>query len=248
MDISQFFTAPKIMGMKKVLCIQPHPDDNEIGMGGIVSALAKKGCTIHYLTVTNGDLGLLDPSLTSETLATLRHEEAIAAGKKLGVSHFHFFDYNDGSLESIPTLAGQIAELIRDIQPEAIFCPDPWAPYEAHYDHVVTGKAASQAFISSALLSYPRGTKTKSWQASAIGFYFTNKPNTVIDITDTFEDKFQAMAEHKTQLNEQMLQLYRYYFQMRGEKLAKDQDFALGEGLKLLRVEHMHCFAEADEI
>jgi hypothetical protein len=35
---------------------------------------------------------------------------------------------------------------------------------------------------------------------------------------------------------------------MRGEKLAKDQDFALAEGLKVLRVEHLHCFAEAEEI
>jgi LmbE family N-acetylglucosaminyl deacetylase len=248
MDITQFFSAPDITTMNHVLCIQPHPDDNEIGMGGIIAALAKKGCTIEYLTVTNGDLGLTDPKLTYETLASLRKQETIAAGKKLGVSQFHFLDHGDGTLESIPSLAAEIAELIRTIQPEAIFCPDPWAPYEAHNDHIVTGKAASQAFISSGLLQYPRGTQTKPWQAQAIGFYFTNNVNTVIDISETFALKFEAIAEHKTQMNEQMLALYTYYFQMRGQKLASNHAFSLGEGLKVLRPEHLHCFVEANDI
>ena len=57
MDISSYFMPPEIRNAKKALCIQPHPDDIEIGMGGTVAALAKKGCSITYLTITNGDLG-----------------------------------------------------------------------------------------------------------------------------------------------------------------------------------------------
>lgn len=248
MDISNFFSPPDINNIKSALCIQPHPDDNEIGMGGIIASLARKGCKIHYLTITNGDLGLLDSRLTNEALASLRHDETIAAGKKLGVAKFHFFDYPDGSLESIPKLAGEIAELVREIKPEAIFCPDPWLQYEAHNDHIVTGKAAAQAFIGTSLIKYPRDTDTLPWQASAIGFYFTAKHNTVIDIRETFEDKFIAMAEHKTQLNEELINLYRFYFQMRGEKLAANETFSLGEGLKVLGPLQMHCFVEGSDI
>ncbi|WP_461205655.1 PIG-L deacetylase family protein [Clostridium sp. DL1XJH146] len=248
MDISKFFSPPDITNIKSALCIQPHPDDNEVGMGGIIASLVKKGCTIHYLTVTNGDLGLLDEAFTHESLATFRHDETIAAGKKLGVSEFHFLNYPDGSLESIPELAGKIAELIRTIKPEAIFCPDPWCTYEAHNDHIITGKAAAQAFINSSLIKYPRGTTTTPWQAGAIGYYFTAKPNTVIDITETFEDKFTALAEHKTQINDELLGLFKLYFQMRGEKLALNQPFSLGAGLKVLSPMHMHCFVEASEI
>lgn len=32
--ILSLFAPPKIDGVKKILCVQPHPDDNEIGMGG----------------------------------------------------------------------------------------------------------------------------------------------------------------------------------------------------------------------
>lgn len=248
MNISNFFSPPDINNIKSALCIQPHSDDNEIGMGGIIASLAKNGCVIHYLTVTDGALGLLDSTLTNEALAYLRHDEAIAAGKKLGATSFHFFNYPDGALESIPELAGKIAELIREIKPEAIFCPDPWCQYEAHNDHIVTGKAAAQAFIGTSLIKYPRGTETLPWQSSAIGFYFTSKPNTVIDVTETFEDKFTAMAEHKTQLNSELINLYRFYFQMRGEKLAANESFSIGEGLKVLGPLQMHCFTEACDI
>ena len=40
--ILSLFAPPKIDGVKKILCVQPHPDDNEIGMGGIISLLQKK--------------------------------------------------------------------------------------------------------------------------------------------------------------------------------------------------------------
>ena len=56
MDISAYFMPPEIRNAKKALCIQPHPDDIEIGMGGTAAALAARGCQLTYLTITNGDL------------------------------------------------------------------------------------------------------------------------------------------------------------------------------------------------
>ncbi len=248
MDVSTFFAPPDIMTAKRALCIQPHADDNEIGMGGTIAALAAKGCEIHYLTVTNGDLGAQGGPVEPAQLAAARREEAMAAGRALGAKEFHFFDLPDGSLDSVPALAGKIAELVRTIRPDVIFCPDPWARYEAHRDHVVTGQAAAQAFISTALARYPRETETAPWQCAAIGFYFTQEPNTVVDVTETFEKKFTAMALHKTQLNEELLGMYRMYFTMQGQRLAEGRGFALGEGLKVLGPLHLHCFVEAPQI
>ena len=248
MDVSAFFAPPDIMTARRVLCIQPHADDNEIGMGGTIAALAAKGCEIHYLTVTNGDLGAQGVPVEPARLAAARREEAMAAGRALGAKEFHFFDLPDGSLESVPALAGKIAGLVRTIRPDVIFCPDPWARYEAHRDHVVTGQAAAQAFISTALAQYPRGTETAPWQCAAIGFYFTQEPNTVVDVTETFEEKFAAMALHKTQLSQELLGMYRIYFTMQGQRLAEGRGFALGEGLKVLGPLHLHCFVEAPRI
>ena len=90
-----------------------------------MAALAAKGCEIHYLTVTNGDLGAQGGPIDPAELAVLRRQETVAAGEALGAKVFHFFDEPDGSLSDVPALAGKIAELVRTIQPDVMFCPDP---------------------------------------------------------------------------------------------------------------------------
>ena len=78
-DVGALLAPPDILQCRRVLCIQPHPDDNEIGMGGIIAKLADLGCEIHYLTVTNGDMGNLDPAATPEQTAAQRRKETVAA-------------------------------------------------------------------------------------------------------------------------------------------------------------------------
>ncbi len=247
-QIKGLFTPPNIMEGKKALCVQPHPNDNEVGMGGIVLTLAMAGCQVDYLTITDGSLGALSPELTGEALVAVRKEEIKAAGKLLGVTSYYDLNLEDGTLNDIPGLAGKIAEVIREGQYDMVFCPDPWLTYEAQWDHVVTGRAVAQAFISCSLVEYPKGTKTSPCAPFAIGFYFTNKPNTVIDITENFDNKFDAMAAHKSQMSAELLELYRMYFNMRGMKLAEDEEFLLGEGLRVMGPLHMHCFAEGENI
>ncbi len=244
--LQPLFAPPDIMGARKVLCIQPHADDNEIGMGGIVHALTSKGIQVDYLTVTDGALGAYVKECSGEVLVAVRKGEVEQAGAVLGVTNYHFFDAPDGTLNDIPALAGKIAELMRTEQYDFICCPDPWLLYESHQDHVVTGKAAAQAFISVNLLEYPAGTQTQAYTPVGIGFYFTSKPNTVVDISASFEKKFEAMAQHKSQLNDELLGLYRAYFAMKGEQLTGGQ--GIGEGLKLMSALHLHCFAEGETI
>ncbi|WP_249028898.1 PIG-L deacetylase family protein [Tannockella kyphosi] len=247
-QIQALFLPPDITKGKKALCIQPHPDDNEVGMGGIIKKLTLDGCQVDYLTMTDGSLGALSPELTGDKLAFVRNQEIKDSGAILGVSNYHNLGLVDGTLDNIPMLAGKIAEVIREGQYDMIFCPDPWLSYEAHYDHVVTGKATAQAFISCSLVEYPKGTNTLPCAPFAIGFYFTNNPNTVIDVTDTFDTKFEAMAAHRSQMPPQLLDLYRTYFSMRGMQLAADKEYSLGEAIRVMSSLHMHCFVEGSQI
>jgi len=196
-DVNSLLVAPTINKCKKVLCIQPHPDDNEIGMSGIIAKLANQGSEIHYLTITDGRLGDLGTSYTPDQLAAVRKQEAEEAGRLLGAKKFFWFNYKDGSLNSIPLLTGKIGEVIRQEQYDTIFCPDPWLNYEAHYDHIVTGKASAQAAISFSLRSYPEGTHTTSCKLHTIGIYFTASPNKVVNITEYFNLKMKQSLHIK---------------------------------------------------
>ena len=244
LDIGALLAPPDILQCKRVLCIQPHPDDNEIGMGGIIAKLAQNGCQIHYLTVTNGDMGNKDPQATPEQTAAVRRAETVAAGRHLGAETFHFLDHGDGTLQDVLGLSVEIASVIRKVQPQAIFAPDPWLHYECHLDHEITGRAAANAFLMAGRNHFP--DNTAPWSPEAIGFYFTSKPNTVIDISDTFEKKFEAIALHDSQMDPQTLMVYRVWFSMLGQELAAGKDFPLGEGLKVLGPLHAHCFVKAE--
>ena len=93
---------------------------------------------------------------------------------------------------------------------------------------------------------FPDGGETIPCPLQAIGFYFTAKPNTVVDISDTFERKFEAIALHDSQMDPQTLGLYRIWFGLMGQELAAGKGFALGEGLKVLSQLHAHCFVKAE--
>ena len=247
-DVKALLAPPAVMAAKRVLCIQPHPDDNEVGMGGTVAALAEAGCEVHYLTVTTGDLGNRNRAAAKEETAAQRRLETEAAGKHLGVQSFYYLNHGDSTLSDVAGLSVEIAQVVRRVQPEVIFCPDPYLHYEGHYDHVVTGLAAANAFHLSGVAHFPMEDGMPSWSARAIGFYFTARPNTVIDIGAFFEKKFEAIALHDSQMDEQTLAMYRVYFQMKGTELARGRGFELGEGFKVLSPLHMHCFVDAENM
>ncbi len=245
-QIMKLLSPPDIKEFKKILCVQPHPDDNEIGMGGMIGLLTSQGCRVDYLTVTDGSLGDMGFVPNSENLGEIRKEEAERAGRLLGVEKFFWLNYEDGTLHNVPKLAGEIADILRTEQYDAVFAPDPWLLYEAHEDHIVTGKAVAQAGINCSLMKYPKNTQTKPYEIKGIGFYFTASPNTSLNVTEQFEQKFLAMEQHKSQLSVEMLYLYKTYLTLQGQKLSKSQE--IFEGVKLLAPIHLHCFVDGQYI
>jgi N,N'-diacetylchitobiose non-reducing end deacetylase len=81
MEIKDFIKNIDITQVKSVLCVQPHPDDNEIGMGGTIKVLSNLGIKISYCTVSKGKGG--SNELSSKELVELRQIELKEAGEKL---------------------------------------------------------------------------------------------------------------------------------------------------------------------
>lgn len=248
MDLSNLLTPPDISAPSRILCIQPHPDDNEIAMGGTIAALAKKGCHVEYLTITNGDLGSADPTANPAQIARIRKEEAAASGQLLGVAGYHWLEKGDGTLSDVPSLALDIVRAIRKARAEVVFLPDPYLPYEGHNDHLVAGRAAMHACLMAGSHLYDRDYGLAPCAPKAAALYFTAHPNTVVDVSDTWEDKFAAMALHKSQMPAPVLDMYRTYFTALSTQLGQSRGFALGEGFKVLDPLHMHCFVQAMDI
>ena len=41
--------------MASIVVVGPHPDDQELGMGGTIARLARQGHAVHLIDMTNGE-------------------------------------------------------------------------------------------------------------------------------------------------------------------------------------------------
>jgi len=94
----------------RVLVFAPHPDDETIGVGGLIARLVRAGAPLRVVFVTNGDgyqravehdFEVAHPSDADYvTFGELRQREAVAALARLGVSHrqIRFLGFPDGGL------------------------------------------------------------------------------------------------------------------------------------------------------
>ncbi len=184
--------------VKRILCIQPHPDDCDISSAGFLIDMSKKGKTIAYLTITDGSLGSSKP-IDRNQLSITRRREQEDAGKVIGVDKYYWLNIEDGSLRYDPAIRDMIVKIIRDYKPDLILLPDPYARYEAHPDHRFTGLLSLEAVFYSTLLLYKMGELGKPWKTEYVLLYYTDKVNYVHVITPYIDLKLAALRKHRSQ-------------------------------------------------
>ena len=171
--------------MASILVIGPHPDDQELGMGGTVLKLASQGHVVHLVDMTNGEP---TPHGSPET----RARESAAAAKVLGVER---------TLVGLPIEARhKLAAVIRRHRADWLFAP---YPLDAHPDHVATTRIVDDARFDAKL------TKTdipgEPVYPKRVIYYFCthlrmNFPATFcVDISDVVERKIEAVKCYQSQ-------------------------------------------------
>jgi LmbE family N-acetylglucosaminyl deacetylase len=230
---------------KRILAIQPHYDDNDIGAGGTLAALAAGGAEIDYLTVTDDLVGVLDATLSDQDATAQLRGEQERAGAEIGVRRQYWLGFPDAGEYDYYTLRRGIIRHIRMLQPDFIFSVDPWLPYEAHGDHLKTGRAATEAML---LYRFPRLTTDpevdRDYQphtVAGIALYFTLKPNRIFDISEVRERKHRALDAYQAQFTPESLEQLHRGLDFVERDCAKGEAFSHGEPLKLLHPGQLHC-------
>ena len=178
--------------MASILVIGPHPDDQELGMGGTIVKLARQGHKVHIVDMTNGEP---TPRGSVET----RAREAAAAANVMGVERTLLGLTNRQVVHDLPS-RHKLAALIRVHRPDWLFLP---YPVDAHPDHVAVTRIGEDARFDAKL------TKTdipgEPWHPRRIIYYFCthlrmNFPATFcVDISDTMDEKMRAVRCYESQ-------------------------------------------------
>lgn len=131
------------------MAVLAHPDDETLGVGGILAYYAARGVSTHVVSATRGERG---PYFTNENrhsdaeVGRVREEELRAAARELGVRDVAFLDYIDGALdradprEAIARIAGHL----RRVRPQVVVTFDPFGGY-GHPDHIAISQFTTTA-------------------------------------------------------------------------------------------------------
>lgn len=224
--------------------MQPHYDDNDLGAGGTFAALADAGCEVHYLTVTDDLLGVLDASLSDADARDVLRAEQEVAGREIGIASQTWLEHPDAGDWRESDLRGELILHIRRLRPDWVFTVDPWLPYESHPDHLKVARACTQAVMFHGLPrlatepDVDRGYTPH--EIEGVGFYFTRDGNRVVDVTRTSERKQRAIGAYRAQFTDENLAALQRGLAGLEEMWAAHESFAKGEPLKILRPSHLH--------
>jgi LmbE family N-acetylglucosaminyl deacetylase len=135
-----------------VVVVAAHPDDEVLGLGGIMAILAAAGARLRLIAVTDGEAS--HPGADPSVIARTRMAESADALQVLGVQDIEVIRlrFPDTGLAA---RENDLAAILREQCAGFQVCLAPWEA-DAHADHEAAGRATRRARRAGQdLLSYP---------------------------------------------------------------------------------------------
>jgi bacillithiol biosynthesis deacetylase BshB1 len=201
-----------------VLAIGAHRDDVEQTCGGTLLKMAQRGYRTGILDLTRGEMG------TRGTAAD-RAREAAEAARILQVSWRRALDLPDGRVENTWVNRLKVARVIRLTRPRVVILPY-WKG--RHPDHYTASQLGYEACFLAGLSKVELPEITQNLEPAAdpesitgashhpitssphrpfkiiyATLYYDVRPAFVVDITDQFETRLQALLAYQSQYADQ---------------------------------------------
>jgi len=212
-------TLPASDAALDILAIAAHRDDVEQTCGGTLLKMAQHGRRTGILDLTQGEMG-------TRGTAEDRAREAKEAAKLLRVSWREALDIPDGRVENTFENRLKVARVIREQRPRVVILPYWKGRHPDHYTASILGYEAcflaglakldftaanvdtddSPASLRAGRPQDASDTKLPPHRPFKIIYatlYYDVRPTFVVDITELFETRFQALMAYKSQFSDQ---------------------------------------------
>jgi bacillithiol biosynthesis deacetylase BshB1 len=177
-----------------LLVFGPHPDDLEIGMAGSIARHVDLGARVGLCDLTRGEMA-------SNGTPEERVAEGEAARKVLGAGWRENLALPDGGLAAVREQVVPIVTLLRRARPRMVAIP---YAQDRHPDHAAAHALLVRAVFDAGLRRFPAAGDP--WRPELVCAYFINDsapPTFVVDVTDAYERKRQALACYRSQFQPQ---------------------------------------------
>ena len=178
-----------------ILAIAAHRDDVELTCSGALIKAGMMGRSTAVIDLTLGELG-------TRGSAQIRGEEAEKAAKVMGLAARENLELPDGGVTNTPETRSRLAVLIRRFAPSVVIAPSLQGK---HPDHTVSAQLIRDACFVAGLQKVepdvPVHRPKKIVHCLAYREDYV-KPTFVVDISDVFEKKLQAIKCYSSQFDE----------------------------------------------
>ncbi len=175
-----------------VLAIAAHPDDVELSVGGTLIKLARMGYRTGILDLTRGEGGTRG---TPES----RSIESARAAQILGLKMRENLDLGDTRIRIDEESRLKVVRALRRLRPRLVLTQS-WE--DPHPDHAHTSWLVREAAHVAGLVKYDQEFGLERWRPSCVAYYLfprTVVPSFIVDISEAFERKWEAIRAHASQ-------------------------------------------------
>ena len=178
-----------------ILAIAAHRDDVELTCGGTLIKAASLGRRTAILDLTQGETG-------TRGSADIRAAEASRAAEVLGVQARENLGLPDAGIVNTPDTRAELARVIRRFRPRVVLAP---APRGRHPDHRAAAELVRDACFVAGLAKV--APDVPKWRPHKVVHCVTyredfSKPTFVVDVSDEFERKLEAIRCYESQFED----------------------------------------------
>jgi LmbE family N-acetylglucosaminyl deacetylase len=187
----------------RTLVVAAHPDDEILGAGGTVIALAGHGHEV-FLAVLGEGVTSRFSQRDDETAARVRdlHEQCRQVSRSVGAVEVTLHDLPDNQFDTLPLLkvVKIVEDLIERIRPQRVLTHHGG---DLNVDHAITHRAVLTA--TRPVKGHPVREVWTFEVPSATDWAFqqlqpTFRPNTFFDISGTLERKLRALEQYEAEM------------------------------------------------
>jgi bacillithiol biosynthesis deacetylase BshB1 len=174
----------------EILAVGAHPDDVELGCGGLLLAMRDRGYRFAIVDLTAGEKG-------SRGTKAQRLAEAKAAAELLGATARECLELPDAALEATDAAARLMVETLRKWRPQLVVSMDAG---DLHPDHGACARIVEQAAFLAPLAKFEgEGAPHRVGRVIRYSRHPWFQPDFVVDITDHVERKLEAIRCYESQ-------------------------------------------------
>ncbi len=186
------------MAKLDILVFSAHPDDAELGCGGMIISMIRQGYKVGVVDLTEGEMG-------SRGSIQTRYLEAKRASAIMGISYRSNLKIEDSIMANNRVNQLKVIHEIRKTTPDLCFIG---AVSDRHPDHGKASSLCADAIFYSGLIKIEtkdsEGKLQKPWRPHHVFHYMQDRPidyQFIYDISDVWDDKKKAMAAFNSQFN-----------------------------------------------